>query len=43
MSVDLNSGKARIGGSSINSENVSAKLDSLGFTLASFSIQAKTQ
>jgi uncharacterized membrane protein YraQ (UPF0718 family)/copper chaperone CopZ len=43
VSVDLNSGKASIGGSSINSENVSAKLDSLGFTLASFSIQAKTQ
>ncbi len=43
VSVDLNSGKARIGGSNINSESVAAKLDSLGFTMASFSIQAKTQ
>ena len=43
VSADLNSGKARIGGSNINSGNVSAKLDSLGFTMASFSTQAKTQ
>ena len=43
IGADLNSGNARIGGSNINSGNVSAKLDSLGFTMASFSTQAKTQ
>ena len=42
ISAGLNSGKARIGGSNINSGNVSAKLESLGFTIASFSTQAKT-
>jgi|GEM_PF-3101948 len=43
LSADLNSGRVRIGGSNINSGNVSAKLDSLGFTMASFSTQAKAQ
>ena len=43
ISADLNSGKAHIGGSNINSGNISAKLESLGFTMASFSTQAKTQ
>ena len=43
LGAELNSGRARIGGSNINSGNVSAKLDSLGFTMASFSTQAKAQ
>ena len=43
LSADLNSGRAHIGGSNINSGNVSTKLDSLGFTMASFSTQAKAQ
>ncbi len=42
VAVDLTSGDTQIGGSSINADTVSAKLDSLGFSMVDFSIQRNT-